>query len=124
MTSTPLAPLLEPLGAALHEQRIVWLDHPENFRYVRETIVTSPFRTRPPRRSRVPGRLVAYAVLAPTARASWLSQLFERRCWYLAAHDPPEGASWPIEAVDPLTIRPGRLSWRPSTQGRERDDEA
>lgn len=59
------------------------------------------------------GRLVGYAVLGPTAKASRASGTFLRRVMWLASHgrdQDPDGlyaTGAPSEAVDPRTIRPG-----------------
>jgi hypothetical protein len=92
------------------EERIQWLGcSPEQFEYVREVAFEFPFRQRLPRRDRCSGRMVAIAVLRPDAPAA-TPGMFLRRCWWVASHDPYEGSGHPCEAVDPCSIRPGKLS--------------
>jgi Family of unknown function (DUF6009) len=88
------------------EKQIVWLDQPERYRYLRETIVETPFRTRKPRDGRCPGRIVAYATLKDDAPSESPSS-FMRRVWYVAPHDPYNDGGTPMEAVDPHFIQPG-----------------
>ena len=107
---------------AANEERIVWLTHPERRpRYVRETTIYVPTRQRRPAAWRFPGRPVAYAVLRATASANLLRRgEFERRVWWLAAHDPYPGEHGaPAEAVDPLSVRAGLRSLRPHSPDAE-----
>jgi hypothetical protein len=96
------------------EEAIVWVDaHPENHRYIREDVLLVPSRQRRPSEHSAPGRMVAYAVLRPDARASSPGR-FHRRVWWLASHDPyPGGRGAPCEGVDPLTVRAGAYSCYP-----------
>ena len=88
-----------------HEKDIVWLDDRSKYRYLREVQYPIWSRTTKPRNSIVPGKLVAYATLKPTAKAE-NPGMFVRRMFYVAAHDPyPAGG--PVEAVDPYTVHPG-----------------
>jgi hypothetical protein len=95
------------------EERIVWLDHPENFRYVRESMIYHSRRQTRPGRGHYPGRLVAYAVLRPDVRSEWPCATFLRRIWWVARHDPYEAGGCPCEAVDPCRVRAGRHSYYP-----------
>lgn len=104
-------PMSDP-RALRWETGIVWLESPENFRYVREGTLFVCSRARRPR-SGVPTRLVAYSVLSPKAPSDHPGE-FLRRVWWVASHDPYEGRGHPIEAVDPLRIRPGKPSYHPS----------
>lgn len=102
-----------------HESRIQWIDgqHPELYAgsYVREGITFTATRMRKPKDH---SGMVAYAVLAPEARAEFLSGRFKRRIWWRASHDPyGDGTSYqggPCEQVDPLTIRAGQRSRLPN----------
>lgn len=98
------------------EERIIWIDHPENHCYVRETVLSIPRRQQRPGSSRVPGRLVAYAVLQATA-PGYGSGRFRRRVWWLASHDPYPGGGAPWEGVDPQSIRAKHWSRNPRTPG-------
>ena len=88
------------------EVRIVWLRPPETLpRYVREVLDEwANFRARRWRFGR--GNVVAYAELAAAAPSDRYGR-FSRRVFHLAGHDPYEGLGCPVEAVDPLTVRPG-----------------
>lgn len=92
-----------------YEEEIIWVDgQPSDFAYVREIIVMVPNRQRRPGRGRVPGRFVAYATLSKEATGS--HGMFDRRCWYVAPHDPYDGSGHPIEGVDPASIQAGQAS--------------
>lgn len=93
-----------------HEEVIEWVDglRPEYFDYVRELVIWSPRRRQRPGAGRIPGRLVAFAVLAEDAPAFAGSGMFLRRAWWVADHDPYVGT--PCEAVDPQSLRPGQVS--------------
>lgn len=110
------------LAAIAHEERIVWLEHPETVgRFVREEIERSYYPRSHPRWlnwqswKKGPGRnrLIAYAVLKrglPSRREGHL-----RRLWYIAPHDAEcyADTGTPMEAVDPCGIRAGQPSPRP-----------
>jgi hypothetical protein len=89
-----------------HEARIVWLRPLETLpRYVREDVWAVPRRVGISRR-RHPA-VVGYAELRPEARSIYPGT-FQRRVFWLAAHDPYTPAPGaPCEAVDPLTVAPG-----------------
>jgi len=83
-----------------HEKDIVWLDDRSKYPHLREA-PHYPIRgrTKKPSKGDVPGKLIAYATLKPTAKAE-NPGMFVRRLFYVAAHDPyPAGG--PVEAVDP-----------------------
>lgn len=98
------------------EVRISWAAdaHPETVGpYLREGVVPLAHRSRRPGRRHVPGRLVAWAELRPSARSSSIDRHFRRRVWWLAEHDPYLDGGCPAEAVDPCSIRPGHESRPP-----------
>lgn len=98
------------------EVRIGWAAdaHPELFAYLREGVVSVPFRRRRPATWRVPGRLVAWAEVEDWVLAETPGR-FRRRVWWLADHDhdPYPAAGRPAEAVDPCSVRPGHESRPP-----------
>lgn len=94
-----------------HEERIVWVEDPGEYDYVRESVVRSARRR---------GRLVypsfktvGYAELSPSAPSKGRTGRFERRVFWVKPYDRsamPDGSySWtaPAEAVDPRTVAPG-----------------
>ncbi|MER5201485.1 DUF6009 family protein [Streptomyces sp. NPDC002755] len=95
------------------EVDVVWLEDPANFDYVRQALDKATQRRGKPRYSR-DGRLVGYTNLASDAECDPDSGLFTRRTFFLLPHDrdsQPTGdyeVGAPGEAVDPLTIRPGK----------------
>lgn len=89
------------------ESAIVWIPgfEPGKHRYVREAIHSHASRRRGP--LRWSGRVVGWTELAPDAERTDLG--FFRRVFWLAEHDPYEaGGGAPCEAVDPMTVVPGR----------------
>ncbi|MDQ0578239.1 DUF6009 family protein [Streptomyces rishiriensis] len=94
-----------------HEAELVWLENVDGLDYVRQSLDRLPTRKGRPAYHR-DGRMVAYALLAPTAKPSRASGTFRRRVFWLLPHDrdtKPDGLyarSAPAEAVDPLTLEP------------------
>ncbi|WP_310727878.1 DUF6009 family protein [Streptomyces sp. N2A] len=94
-----------------HETDLVWLEDTTHLDYVRQSLDRVSSRRRQPPYHR-DGRLVGYAVLGPTAKASRASGTFLRRVFWLAPHDrdeQPDGlyaTGAPSEAVDPRTVSP------------------
>ncbi|MFJ4633973.1 DUF6009 family protein [Streptomyces sp. NPDC088847] len=92
-----------------HEAGIVWLEDTEQLDYVRQSLDRLPTRKARPAYHR-DGRMVGYALLDTTAKASRASGTFRRRVFWLLPHDrdsQPEGLyanSAPAEAVDPRTL--------------------
>lgn len=71
-------------------------------RYVRATLVRCYRRRGMVKHS---GRVVGWANLSKRAKSD--RDGFQRRVFWLAAHDPYEGGGAPVEAIDPLTVSPG-----------------
>nr|WTB11963.1 DUF6009 family protein [Streptomyces antimycoticus] len=94
-----------------HETEFVWLEDIAQLDYVRQSLDRLPTRKGKPAYHR-DGRMVGYANLAPTAKASRASGTFRRRVFWLLPHDrdsDPDGLyakSAPAEAVDPRTLQP------------------
>ncbi|MET9954437.1 DUF6009 family protein [Streptomyces sp. NPDC006339] len=94
-----------------HETDLVWLEDISRLDYVRQSLDRLPTRGGKPAYHR-DGRMVGYAVLATSAKASRASGTFRRRVFWLLPHDrdtEPEGlyaSSAPAEAVDPDTLQP------------------
>lgn len=94
-----------------HETAFVWLEDIDRLDYVRQSLDRLPTRKGKPAYHR-DGRMVGYAVLGPTAKASRASGTFRRRVFWLLPHDrdsQPEGLyaiGAPAEAVDPRTLTP------------------
>ena len=94
-----------------HETELVWLEDIDQLDYVRQSLDRLPTRKGKPAYHR-DGRMVGYANLAPTAKASRASGTFRRRVFWLLPHDrdnDPDGLyakSAPAEAVDPRTLQP------------------
>lgn len=95
------------------EESIVWLEPPERFPYVRETVVMDAgTRRRPLSWKIMPGRLVGYSVLRRDAK-SWMPGYFIRRAFWVKDYDRSEDPTGiyrtgcPAEGVDPLTVAPG-----------------
>ncbi|CAL9323913.1 DUF6009 family protein [Streptomyces sp. SudanB66_2053] len=92
-----------------HETELVWLEDLGELDYVRQSLDRLPTRRGKPAYYR-DGRMVGYAILGPTAKASRASGTFRRRVFWLLPHDrdsQPEGLyakSAPAEAVDPRTL--------------------
>ncbi|MFC7898430.1 DUF6009 family protein [Streptomyces sp. NPDC057381] len=92
-----------------HESQLVWLEDIDNLDYVRQSLDRLPTRKGKPAYHR-DGRMVGYALLGPTAKASRASGTFRRRVFWLLPHDrdsQPGGLyakSAPAEAVDPRTL--------------------
>ncbi|WP_435191612.1 DUF6009 family protein [Streptomyces sp. bgisy126] len=101
-------------GDLTHENRVVWLEDPEELDYVRQALDKTPRRRGKPRYHR-DGRMIGFAELDDSAEADPDSGLQKRRVFYLLPHDrdaEPDGlyrAGAPGEAVDPRTIRPGHV---------------
>lgn len=93
------------------EADIVWLEDNTDLDYVRQSLDRLPTRKGKPAYHRG-GRMVGYAILAPTAKPSRASGTFRRRVFWLMPHDrdtEPTGLyakSAPAEAVDPRTLEP------------------
>ncbi|MGW8355544.1 DUF6009 family protein [Streptomyces wedmorensis] len=94
-----------------HESALVWLEDISDLDYVRQSLDRLPTRGGKPTYHR-DGRMIGYAVLASTAKASRASGTFRRRVFWLLPHDrdtTPDGlyaSSAPAEAVDPSTLQP------------------
>ncbi|GAA3153260.1 DUF6009 family protein [Streptomyces rectiviolaceus] len=94
-----------------HETTFVWLEDIDRLDYIRQSLDRLPTRKGKPAYHR-DGRMVGYAVLGPTAKASRASGTFRRRVFWLLPHDrdsQPEGlyaTGAPAEAVDPRTLKP------------------
>ncbi|MFF2631152.1 DUF6009 family protein [Kitasatospora griseola] len=105
-----MSALIDPADLA-HETDIVWLEDTEHLDYVRQSLERLNSRKGKPPYHRA-GRMVGYAVLGPSARASRASGTFRRRVFWLLPHDrdtEPHGVyttGAPSEAVDPRTIAP------------------
>ncbi|WP_217238385.1 DUF6009 family protein [Streptomyces sp. AC555_RSS877] len=93
-----------------HEADLVWLEDITDLDYVRQSLDRLPTRKGRPAYHR-DGRMVGYALLDTTAKASRASGTFRRRVFWLLPHDrdsEPEGLyakSAPAEAVDPRTLK-------------------
>lgn len=103
------------------EVSIVWLEPPESFPYVRESVVMDAHtRRRPIPWKNMPGRLIGYTVLHPTAE-SWTPGWFIRRAFWVKPYDRSEAPAGvyrtgcPAEGVDPLTVAPGVHGRRATT---------
>ncbi|MCB5166573.1 DUF6009 family protein [Streptomyces bambusae] len=105
-----MSALIEPQQIA-HEHEIVWLESIESLDYVRQSLDRLQTRRGKPPYHR-DGRMVGYATLSSSARASRASGTFLRRVFWLLPHDrdqQPDGSyasSSPSEAIDPRTISP------------------
>ncbi|GGU29169.1 DUF6009 family protein [Streptomyces coeruleorubidus] len=94
-----------------HETDIVWLEDIDDLDYVRQSLDRLPNRKSKPAYHR-DGRMVGYAILGNTAKASRASGTFRRRVFWVLPHDrdsDPDGRyarSAPAEAVDPRTVEP------------------
>ncbi|MGW7433268.1 DUF6009 family protein [Streptomyces sp. NPDC054861] len=97
-----------------HEDKVVWLEDPEELDYVRQALDKTPRRRGKPRYHR-DGRMIGFAELSEAAEADPDTGMQKRRVFYLLPHDrdaEPDGlyrAGAPGEAVDPRTIRPGSV---------------
>ncbi|MYV40983.1 transcription factor [Streptomyces sp. SID1328] len=106
-----MSSLIEPSQIA-HEQELVWLEDIDTLDYVRQSLDRLPTRRGRPAYHR-DGRMVGYATLSPSARASRASGTFLRRVFWLLPHDrdqQPGGlyaSAAPSEAVDPRTLGTG-----------------
>ncbi|MEU0002448.1 DUF6009 family protein [Streptomyces microflavus] len=102
-----------------HESEFVWLEDISVLDYVRQSLDRLPTRRGRPAYHR-DGRMVGYAVLGTSAKASPNSGTFRRRVFWLLPHDrdsAPEGlyaSSTPAEAVDPESLSPGEKGRRPT----------
>ena len=100
-----------------HEADIVWLEDIDHLDYVRQSLDRLPTRRGKPAYHR-DGRMVGYACLDATAKASRASGTFRRRVFWLLPHDrdtQPEGLyarSAPAEAIDPRTLKPRIKGYR------------
>jgi uncharacterized protein DUF6009 len=96
-----------------HENNVVWLEDPDRLDYVRQSRDKTTRRRGKPAYARE-GRIVGYAELTADAEQAD-SGYYQRRVFYLLPHDrdyAPEGVyreGAPGEAVDPRTIRPGKV---------------
>ncbi|WP_331748581.1 DUF6009 family protein [Streptomyces chartreusis] len=94
-----------------HETELVWLEDIDQLDYVRQSLDRLPTRSARPAYHR-DGRMIGYAILAKSAKASHASGTFRRRVFWLLPHDrdsKPEGLyakSAPAEGVDPRTLEP------------------
>ncbi|MFE6894390.1 DUF6009 family protein [Streptomyces sp. NPDC057694] len=94
-----------------HETELVWLEDIDQLDYVRQSLDRLPTRKAKPAYHR-DGRMVGYAVLSGTAKASRASGTFRRRVFWLLPHDrdsQPTGlyaTGAPAEGVDPRTLTP------------------
>ncbi|MFB6568951.1 DUF6009 family protein [Streptomyces noursei] len=88
----------------------MWLEDITHLDYVRQSLDRVSSRRQPLYHR--DGRLVGYATLGTTAKASRASGTFLRRVFWLAPHDrdqQPNGlyaTAAPSEAVDPRTLHP------------------
>ncbi|MGD9486039.1 DUF6009 family protein [Streptomyces sp. TRM70308] len=95
-----------------HEKELVWLEDIDTLDYVRQSLDRLPTRRGKPAYHR-DGRMVGYATLTTSAKASRSSGTFRRRVFWLLPHDrdtEPEGlyaTGAPAEAVDPRTLGVG-----------------
>ncbi|MDR6980865.1 hypothetical protein J2X68_007607 [Streptomyces sp. 3330] len=69
-----------------HEAELVWLENVDGLDYVRQSLDRLPTRKGRPAYHR-DGRMVGYALLAPTAKPSRASGTFRRRVFWLLPHD-------------------------------------
>lgn len=126
-------------AGCLRETKIVFIEPPERYPYLREEIIRTPSRDTKPRVARYSEkRIVAYSVLAPDAvregfgerwdgeadpPSNRLGEYFVRRVFYRMPWDPYEPfrveLGGPMEAVDPQTIQPNVPSLRPGHDLRE-----
>ncbi|MEU9979422.1 DUF6009 family protein [Streptomyces sp. NPDC051014] len=94
-----------------HETELVWLEDIDSLDYVRQSLDRLPTRKGRPTYRR-DGRLIGWANLAQSAKASRASGTFRRRVFWLLPHDrdsQPDGdyaKGAPSEAVDPRTLEP------------------
>lgn len=117
-----MTPMLVPdtLGA---ETAVVILEPLDAFPWLREQAWTADGPTcRPPRVSGY--RVVAFSTVRPRRHARWHA----RRLWFVKAGDWAAYGrhDWPVEAVDPMSIGPRRMSrpmgvppWRQALARRE-----
>lgn len=96
-----------------HEDQIVWLHDPAQYRWVREIVSLRGTRSRPTTTvGNCGARVIGYATLTPKAPSKFGRGTFERRVFYLSKNDFMPGNAYlrggaPCEAVDPLTVAPG-----------------
>jgi hypothetical protein len=96
------------------EAEVVWLESPDELDYVRQALDKVNTRRGKPRYER-DGRIVGYTNLTAEADRDPDSGLFTRRTFFLLPHDRPNNPTGPYEvgapgeAVDPRTIKPGRV---------------
>ncbi len=87
-----------------HEKAIVWEEDISRLAYVRESVILTYSRSRPPLSD---GRRIGYALLKKSAPNSGAPSAFYRRVFWLAEHDYDSGGncysatSGPMEAVNP-----------------------
>lgn len=94
------------------EERIVWLDNPLQFPYLREHMIEAPTRQQGSAKTlwKGCGRVVGYSVLKKDAeKADNNSSQYIRRIWWIKENDFYE---YPLEAVDVHSIDAGKLSKR------------
>src|SRR5688572_24153642 len=94
--------------ALQYEIDIVWTEDIVPLRYVRETTITWARHRQLPPRERRDGRLVGYSVLAHEAPNNGHAGTFTRRVFWVHDTDPAPDGGCPPEAVDPLTVAPGK----------------
>src|SRR5690242_3374656 len=94
------------------EERIVWLDKPDKYPYLRETVIHCSFKKRLPAKHYIGFGLVAYAELKDDAVGEYPGW-FNRRFWFFKSHDPYTGRGAPIEGVCPFSIKVGQVSADP-----------
>ncbi|MFF8430588.1 DUF6009 family protein [Streptomyces sp. NPDC016566] len=96
------------------EVEVVWLEDLSDLDYVRQALDKVHARRGKPRYER-DGRLIGYSNLKPGAASDPDSGLFPRRTFFLLPHDRdndptgPYEVGAPGEAIDPRTIKPGRV---------------
>jgi hypothetical protein len=97
-----------------NELEIIWLENPDQFRYVREGVYQMSTRGRSPGKRIFGGKVVAYAKLKPDTKSDYPGE-FLRRFWFLQDNDPypPAPNYYPAEAADPKSIKAGEASSYP-----------
>lgn len=104
-----------------HEADIAWLEDIETLDYVRQSLDRLPTRKGRPAYHR-DGRMIGYALLGPTAKASRASGTFRRRVFWLLPHDrdsQPDGLyanSAPPKASTPAPSNPASKATKPNAQ--------
>ncbi len=95
-----------------NEIDIIWLHDPKDFEYVRQTFRTGWDKPPTPKEFELEGQiLVGYAINSKNQSAT--KRWYKHRIFYVKSGDrycQPQGVyqiGCPVEAVDPLTIKPG-----------------